>query len=279
MIRPVIDGMRWVLLVGSVLVLVAGAQLYLLTDYTDVYFAWTIEPPLTAAFLGAFYWTACVLALLSGRERIWARARVGVVGVLLFVTLTLVTTLLHLDRFHLAASDPRPLLAAWFWLLVYLIDLPVLLALLLLQLRVPGGDPPPTARLPAWFRAMAGLHAALALFMGAAMFTAPLGDGVLAAGARRDPGAGDLGGRLDPGERRRPGLPDARGAPTAGRRSLPGRHRLGPAVGLDLPARPLHRAGDRPARLPEHLEGEADGTPERRQPRTATARRSRPLSD
>jgi hypothetical protein len=173
MVRPLIKGMRWILLAGTVLVFLAGSQLYLLTEQTDVYFAWTIEPPLTAAFLGAFYWTACILAFLSARQQHWARARVGVVGVLLFVTLTLVATLLHLDRFHLTASDPRPLLAAWFWLIVYLIDAPALLALVVLQLRAPGGDPPRVAPLPFWFQLMLGAHATLALLVGVALFVAP----------------------------------------------------------------------------------------------------------
>jgi hypothetical protein len=171
--RRTIAPMRAILLLGAALVLVAGGQLYLLSAYTDRFFAWTINPPLTAATLGAFYWTALVLAGMSARERTWARARVGVGGVLLFVTLTMVATLLHLDRFHFASPEPTAAAAAWIWLAIYVLD-PVLLgAVLLLQLRTPGGDPPRAAPLPAWFRLGIGLQAAILLPLGLLLFLAP----------------------------------------------------------------------------------------------------------
>jgi len=167
--------MRWALSLGAVLVFLAGAQLYVLADYTDRFFAWTIKPSLSAAFLGAFYWSACVLAFLSARQRTWAHARVGVVGVLLFVTLTLGVTLLHVDRFHLFHRNPVPFLAAWFWLLVYLIEPPVLLALLVLQLGASGSDPPRGSVLPNWFRGVTGAHATLAIVLGATLLVSPAG--------------------------------------------------------------------------------------------------------
>ena len=64
-VRRTTTGMRWVFGVGSVLVSAAGIQLFVLTDHTDRLFAWTIKNPLTAAFLGAFYFTALTLAALS----------------------------------------------------------------------------------------------------------------------------------------------------------------------------------------------------------------------
>jgi hypothetical protein len=42
--------MLWV---GAFLVLFAGIQLYFLTEHTERWFSWTIDVPLTAAFLGA----------------------------------------------------------------------------------------------------------------------------------------------------------------------------------------------------------------------------------
>ena len=36
-------------------------------------FAWTIQPPLTAAFLGAGYAAGFVLVVLSLRDPVWAR--------------------------------------------------------------------------------------------------------------------------------------------------------------------------------------------------------------
>src|SRR5712691_4655031 len=56
--RKQIPLMRVALYVGSFLVFLAGIQLFVLTTRTDHYFAWTIANPFTAAFLGAFYWTA-----------------------------------------------------------------------------------------------------------------------------------------------------------------------------------------------------------------------------
>ena len=140
-VRPVIPAMRWVLLAGCVLVFLAGLQLYVFSTHTYDYFAWTISAPLTAAFLGAFYWTAGVLAFFSSREPTWVRARIGVGGVFLFVTLTLVTTLLHTDRFHFNNSEGTATVAAWAWLLTYIVEPVVLLLAIGLQLRTPGIDP------------------------------------------------------------------------------------------------------------------------------------------
>ena len=43
------------------LALVAGFLLFPLAQETDRFFSWTIQPPLTAAFMGAAYWAAFVL--------------------------------------------------------------------------------------------------------------------------------------------------------------------------------------------------------------------------
>jgi hypothetical protein len=80
---PAMRGMLWF---GGFLVFLAGIQLYFLTEDTDRWFSWTIDSPLTAAFLGAFYWTSVALASLSARQRIWANARVGLLGVQVFVS-------------------------------------------------------------------------------------------------------------------------------------------------------------------------------------------------
>ena len=58
--RPLTAGMRSLLIVAGVLVALAGIQLFVFSDRTDRFFAWTIEPPLTAAFLGASYWASVV---------------------------------------------------------------------------------------------------------------------------------------------------------------------------------------------------------------------------
>jgi hypothetical protein len=54
-------GLRWFFGVSAVLAAVAGFQLFVGATETDRFFSWTIDPPLTAAFLGAAYWAAMVL--------------------------------------------------------------------------------------------------------------------------------------------------------------------------------------------------------------------------
>jgi hypothetical protein len=49
------------LILAAILALLAGIQLYILTDYTDQYFAWTIAQPLSATFLGTGYWAGATL--------------------------------------------------------------------------------------------------------------------------------------------------------------------------------------------------------------------------
>src|SRR3954471_23673378 len=171
--RDVLPFMRGMLLLGAVLVLIAGIQLFAFSRDTDHAFAWTIGVPLTAAFLGAFYWGAFPLALLSGLQRAWVDARVGVPGILVFLWGTLATTLLHLSKFHLHVHDNFARGAAWLWLSVYIAVPPVLTAAWLLQVRAPGSDPPRLAPMPVWFRSVIGAQALLITFAGIALFAAP----------------------------------------------------------------------------------------------------------
>jgi hypothetical protein len=79
--------MRGLLLAAGALVFLAGFQLFILTGQTDLYFAWTIQPPLTAAFLGAGYFPSFLLEVLAAREREWARTRIAVPAIFTFTTL------------------------------------------------------------------------------------------------------------------------------------------------------------------------------------------------
>ncbi|MDP9342713.1 MAG: hypothetical protein M3Q23_11615 [Actinomycetota bacterium] len=168
--------MRAVFFVGSLLVTLAGLQLFVGTDHTDKYFAWTIQVPLTAAFLGAFYFTALSLALPSGFALVWARARVGVPGVVLFLWLTLLATLLHLGLFHLHAPGLVSRTAAWLWLIVYVLAPPAATLLWIAQLRTARGvgvDPPRAAFLPRWLRALLAVQGVIVLGVGGALFVTP----------------------------------------------------------------------------------------------------------
>lgn len=172
--RPLIPLMRAILYAGGFFVLVAGVQLWVFSDRTDELFAWTIASRMSAAFIGAFYGSAAVLALLSAREETWARARLGVPGVLAFVWLTLLATLLHLDLFHLDDGGFKAQLAGWTWLVIYVVEPPVLTWAFVMQLKTVGGNPVRSAPLPGALRALLlGLGGAL-IALGAALFVAPL---------------------------------------------------------------------------------------------------------
>lgn len=172
-VRPTTSGMQRMLLIASGLVFIVGIQLYILTEYTDRFFAWTIKSPLTAAFLGAGYWASFAMEFAASRKRVWAHARIAVPAVLIFTTLTLIITLLHLDRFHLFATNPVTRIATWVWLAVYAIVPPVMAVLLVLQLRERGDDPPREAPLPGWVRAVLIIHSLIMIPIGLGLLLAP----------------------------------------------------------------------------------------------------------
>src|SRR6266540_4814174 len=123
--RPLVPGLRVMLAAASVLVFLAGVPLFLGSEQTDLYFAWTIAPPLTAAFLGAAYWSSLLMTVLSLRRGLWASGRLAVAAILVVSVLILAATALHLDRFHLASPVLVAQLVAWAWLIVYLVVPPL----------------------------------------------------------------------------------------------------------------------------------------------------------
>jgi hypothetical protein len=164
--RPFLNGMRSPV-VGPLTRFLIGVPLVLLTTQTAQYFAWTIEPPMTAGFLGANYWSSALLAILAARETLWANGRVSVSVALAFAPLTTLATLIHLDEFHLDTFF------GWFWVAAYTIY-PIQLAYFLAkQLRTPGADPPRERPLPVWIRTILGAHAVLMVPIGIAMFVFP----------------------------------------------------------------------------------------------------------
>ena len=165
--RPLISGMRAMFLVSCVTVSLAGFQLFVLSEYTDRFFAWTIDVPLTAAFLGASYWGSFALVFVASRQHTWARARVSVPGVWLFTVLTLLATLIHIDLFRMES------VFGWAWLIVYLVVSLGYGVIWVRQLRIAGGDPPRQAPLPTWLRFVLGVQAAIMLIWGTALFLVP----------------------------------------------------------------------------------------------------------
>jgi hypothetical protein len=160
----------WVFLA---LTLLSTVSLYVLAEETDRLFAWTIMPPLSAAFLGAGYASGFVLVALTRREQVWARARLAYATVCVFVWVTLLVTLLHLDRFHFDAAGGWPRFFAWLWLVVYITVPPWMAALLLAQRRAPGVDPEVTRPMPVGLAAVLVAQGVVLALTGVALVFAP----------------------------------------------------------------------------------------------------------
>ncbi len=170
---PMSNGIRWLTRAITLLAVVVGPLLFILPDRTDTLFAWTINPPITAAFLGVNYCTALAIDLLAARERIWARARVVYTSLLLFVVLTLAATLLHLDKFHFDSPGTIARVTAWAWLAVYILVPVATLVLLVSQMRSAGPDSLRGPALPTWLRGLLAVQAFIMLVVGIPLFLAP----------------------------------------------------------------------------------------------------------
>ena len=166
-LRPTTGFARLFLWQLGVTLLVVGFPVFVLSGDTDTYFAWTISPALTAAFLGANYWGSVVLVFLCAREPGWAAARVTVPGIFVAGTLLLLATLLHIDRF---AMDT---VRGWLWVVLYAGLPPAVALLVAVQRRVPGVDPPRVAPLSRATRLVLGGQAVVLLGLGGALFIAP----------------------------------------------------------------------------------------------------------
>jgi hypothetical protein len=166
--------MRGLLWLAGGLVFLAGVQLFVFPERTEEYFAWTIDVPLTAAFLGAAYWASVAFEWLAARETTWAYARIAVPSVFVFTTLTLVATLVHLELFHLSAEfAPATRAVTLAWIAIYS-SVPVLMVVVMMgQRRAAGTDPPRTSMLPGWVRSLFAVHAAVMLVLGAFLFVSP----------------------------------------------------------------------------------------------------------
>lgn len=175
--RSVLPAMRVLLAAFAVLTALAFTSLFVLAGSTDETFAWTIQPPLTAAFIGAGYGAGFLLVVLSLRANSWACVRVPVLTIFAFVVLTLTATLIHLDRLHNAAEftslGALAKGAAWFWLTVYVVLPVVMLVLIVVQERAPGADPPPRHPVPLALRGALALESAVLLVVGVLLYVAP----------------------------------------------------------------------------------------------------------
>jgi hypothetical protein len=111
---------------------------------------------------------------MASREKRWSHARIAVPAVLIFTVLTLVVTLLHLDRFHLYVPELVTRFVAWVWMVIY-IAVPIIMAILLvMQLRAPGednrGGSEPFAP---WVRGLLIAQALIMVVLGIALLVVP----------------------------------------------------------------------------------------------------------
>ena len=172
-VKPVLPFTRFAFWVAVVLASVAGFQLTVLTKHTDHYFAWTIGNPLSATFLGSIYFSGTVLFVLSLRERAWANVRVAMAPILTFVPLITLATFLHLQPFHFHSSILGARIAAWAWLVVYILDPILVVVAVVLQLRIAGDDPPVLNPVAPWARAVVGINGVGTFIVGLALFVVP----------------------------------------------------------------------------------------------------------
>jgi hypothetical protein len=168
MSRVTIDPIRRFYAVAAGLAAVAGFLLFPLAGETDRFFSWTIEPPLSAAFMGAAYWAALVLLAWAAQQREWALARTAMPAVAAIAALLLVTTLIHLDKFDFDS------LFGWFWLVVYCLVTPLLLWAITRQVRTTVPVDRGLNPLPGALRAVLVLLGGCMLGFGAALYAAPL---------------------------------------------------------------------------------------------------------
>lgn len=103
------------------LLFIAGVQLFVLSAQTDYYFAWTIALPLTAAFMGAGYWSAMIAAYAALRQSVSVALRLTGPTSIAVTSMLGIATFLHLDKFHLNSSALLTRFVTWVWIGVYVV--------------------------------------------------------------------------------------------------------------------------------------------------------------
>ena len=120
------------------LLIIAGLQLFVLSEQTETYFAWTFAAPISAAFLGAGYWAAMLHAYTGAFARSWATVRTSLPAALTATSLLTVTTFMHLDKFHFDSPLFITRFVTWVWVIVYVTVPFILFVAWLIQTRLPG---------------------------------------------------------------------------------------------------------------------------------------------
>ena len=155
------------------LLFIAGVQLFILSQQTETYFAWTFAAPISAAFMGAGYWAAMFHAYSGARAGDWAYVRTSMAASLIATALLTITTFLHLDKFHLSSPLLLTRFVTWIWIAVYVLVPPILAITWIIQSRSPGAAARGETPLPSWIRGGFMILSAFALICGVGLFLAP----------------------------------------------------------------------------------------------------------
>ena len=155
------------------LLFIAGIQLFVFSEQTATYFAWTFASPLAAAFMGAGYWAAMFHAYSGVRAKGWEYVRSSVPAALTATTMLTITTFLHLDKFHLDSPLFITRFVTWVWIAVYVFVPPILAIAWIIQGRMPDANMKGENPLPIWMRGGFALLAVFALLVGLSLFIVP----------------------------------------------------------------------------------------------------------
>jgi hypothetical protein len=155
------------------LLIIAGLVLYIFSEQTETYFAWTLALPFSAAYLGAGYWSSIFHAFTGTHARAWAYVRMSMPFALTATILLAVTTFLHLDKFHLNSPLFITRSITWLWIAVYIVAPPMLIIASIIQSRLSGANAKGQNPLPAWIRIGFASLAFIALLAGLGLFIAP----------------------------------------------------------------------------------------------------------
>ncbi|HNC07223.1 MAG TPA: hypothetical protein PLX14_00880 [Anaerolineales bacterium] len=156
-----------------ILLFIAGFQLFILSEQTETYFAWTFGLPLAAAFMGAGYWSAIPGALIGIKTQNWEIIRSSMAPSLIATTMLAITTFLHLDKFHLGSPLFITRFVTWVWIIVYVVTPPALAVAWIIQARAAGTNSRRETPLAGWVRGGLGLLAVIALASGLGLFFVP----------------------------------------------------------------------------------------------------------
>jgi hypothetical protein len=170
---PVAPAARWFMIGAAALVTSAGVSLFFFSESTQLYFAWTIKPPATAAYLGGGYLTVATALVLGLRAHDWAQARIGFWVVATGLASILAASLLHLDKFHLHSEILSARAWAWSWMVLYVVLIPALAGVYRAQSRIASVAESNVAPLPGALRLALRALALLMISLGALLFVVP----------------------------------------------------------------------------------------------------------